>query len=76
MASSKTFLDAIKERRTIYQLNKEAPKSDKEISELINQVVLHVPSSFNSQSTRVVLLLNAEHEKVSGDHRSITIDFC
>lgn len=63
MASQKTFLEAVKDRRTIYQLNKDAPKSDKEITEIVNQVVLHTPSSFNSQSTRVVVLLNAEHEK-------------
>lgn len=63
MASSKSFLDAIKDRRSIYQLNKEAPKSDKEIVDIVNQVVLHSPSAFNSQSTRVVVLLNQEHEK-------------
>ena len=63
MASSKTFLDAIKDRRSYYQLNKESPKSDKEIVELVNQLVLNVPSSFNSQSSRLVVLLNQEHEK-------------
>ena len=67
MASTKTFLDAVKDRRTIYQLNKQAPKSDKEIVDIVNQVVLHVPSSFNSQSTRVVVLLNQEHEKFSAE---------
>jgi predicted oxidoreductase (fatty acid repression mutant protein) len=63
MASTKSFLDAVKDRRSIYQLNKEAPKSDKEIVDLVNQIVLHVPSSFNSQSSRLVVLLNEEHEK-------------
>ncbi|KAL5415154.1 hypothetical protein PMIN06_007456 [Paraphaeosphaeria minitans] len=63
MAAQKSFLEALKDRRSIYQLNKEAPKSDKEIVDIVNQVVLHVPSSFNSQSTRVVVLLNQEHEK-------------
>ncbi|KAF2440061.1 nitroreductase family protein [Karstenula rhodostoma CBS 690.94] len=63
MVANKSFLDAVKDRRSIYQLNKEAPKSDKEIVEIVNQIVQHVPSSFNSQSTRVVVLLNEEHEK-------------
>jgi predicted oxidoreductase (fatty acid repression mutant protein) len=63
MASAKPFLDAIKGRRTIYALNKEAPISDKEIQEIVKDVVLHVPSSFNSQSARLVVLLNGEHEK-------------
>lgn len=60
MASTKTFLEAVKDRRTYYQLNKEAPKSDKEIVDIVNKLVLHVPSSFNSQSTRVVVLLNQD----------------
>lgn len=62
MASTKSFLDAIKERRTYYALNKQAPISDKEIQDITKEVVLHVPSSFNSQSARVVLLLNKEHD--------------
>jgi hypothetical protein len=62
MASTKSFLQTIKERRTIYALNKEAPISDKEIQDIVNEVVLHVPSSFNSQSARLVVLLNKEHE--------------
>jgi hypothetical protein len=66
MASSqltKSVIEAIKERRTYYQLNKEAPISDKKIQELVEQALLHVPSSFNSQSTRLVVLLNKEHEQ-------------
>jgi len=63
MASTKTFLQAIRDRRTIYQLTKEAPISDKEIVSIAKDAVLHVPSSFNSQSSRLVVLLNAEHDK-------------
>jgi predicted oxidoreductase (fatty acid repression mutant protein) len=62
MASQKSFLDAIKDRRSIYQLNKDAPVSDKQISEIAEKAILHVPSSFNAQSTRLVVLLNKEHE--------------
>ena len=63
MASKKSFLEAVKDRRTIYALNKEAPISDKEIVEIVKQAVLHVPSSFNSQSARLVVLLKEEHDK-------------
>jgi hypothetical protein len=62
MSTQKTFFDAVKERRTYYQLNKESPISDKQISEIAEKAVLHVPSSFNSQSTRLVVLLNKDHE--------------
>lgn len=63
MASQKSFLDAVTSRRTYYQLNKEAPISDKAITDLVEKAILHVPSSFNSQSTRLVVLLNKEHEQ-------------
>lgn len=60
---SKSVIEAIKERRSHYQLNKEAPISDSKIKELVEQAILHVPSSFNSQSTRIVVLLNKDHEQ-------------
>lgn len=63
MSSQKSFFDAVKERRTYYQLNKESPISDKQIEEIAEKALLHVPSSFNSQSTRLVVLLNKDHEK-------------
>ncbi|KAF2635222.1 nitroreductase family protein [Massarina eburnea CBS 473.64] len=62
MSSTKTFLEAAKERRSIYGLNKEAPISDKKIVELVEAAATHVPSAFNSQSTRLVVLLNEEHD--------------
>ena len=63
MSTQKSFIEAIKERRTYYQLNKESPISDKQITEIAEKAVLHVPSSFNSQSTRLVVLLNKEHDQ-------------
>jgi hypothetical protein len=62
MSSQASFFDAVKSRRTYYQLNKEAPISDKQITEITEKAVLHVPSSFNSQSTRLVVLLNKDHD--------------
>lgn len=59
---SQPFLDQIAARRTIYALKKESTISDKQIQDIIEQVVLHVPSSFNSQSTRVLLLVKEEHD--------------
>lgn len=61
-ASSKPFLDAIKARRTVYALNKQSPISDTQIEALMKEAILHTPSAFNSQSTRLVLLLNKEHD--------------
>ena len=62
MTSSKSFFNAVKDRRSIYALNKESPISDEAIEELVKQTVLHVPSFFNTQSARLVVLLKKEHD--------------
>lgn len=58
-----SFWDAVKTRRSVYALNNKPSISDDRIIELVNQTVLHAPSSFNSQSTRVLVLLRKEHER-------------
>jgi predicted oxidoreductase (fatty acid repression mutant protein) len=63
-STSNAFIEAIKSRRTYYALKNTSPIPDSKIQEIINDVVLHVPSAFNSQTTRVVLLLKGEHEKL------------
>lgn len=57
------FLDSITKRRSIYHIGKNIDLSQAEISELIHQAVEHSPSSFNSQSSRVVTLFGTESEK-------------
>jgi predicted oxidoreductase (fatty acid repression mutant protein) len=61
--SSSSFFEAVKSRRTYYQLNKTSPLSDEQITKLAEETLLHVPSSFNSQSTRLVVLLNKDHDQ-------------
>jgi predicted oxidoreductase (fatty acid repression mutant protein) len=61
--SSNSFFEAVKSRRSYYQLNKTSPLSDEQITKLAEEALLHVPSSFNSQSTRLVVLLNKDHEQ-------------
>ncbi len=55
---------AAQTRRSIYALNKNLPLPAIEVADIIRHAVLHTPSSFNSQSTRVVALFGAEHEKL------------
>jgi len=62
--SSKAFFETVKARRTYYQLKKESTISDEKIQDIITQALLHVPSSFNSQSTRIILLVKEEHNKL------------
>ncbi|KDN70230.1 putative nitroreductase [Colletotrichum sublineola] len=61
--SANAFLEAIKNRRSHYPLTKEIPLSRERIDEIVKEAIRHVPSSFNSQSNRVVVLHGAEHEK-------------
>lgn len=64
MVSSAEFLSPVQTRRSIYPLSNSSPISDDRIVEIVRKAILHVPSSFNSQSTRAVLLLKKEHEKL------------
>ena len=62
--ATSTLLDLVKARRTHYALKAESPISDAAIEKIVQDAVLHVPSSFNTQTSRVVLLLKEEHQKV------------
>lgn len=59
-----TFLEALENRRSYYNINSHSPVSDEEILRVIHEAVKHVPSAFNSQTTRIVLLLGDEHHKL------------
>ena len=59
----RSFSEALKQRRTYYSITNQSPISDQEIECIVNMTVRHVPSAFNSQSTRVVLLLGESHKK-------------
>ncbi len=45
----------IKNRRTIYNLGDALPVSEEHVTKLIKEAVKHSPSSFNSQTSRVVI---------------------
>ena len=60
----RTFSEALKHRRTYYSISNQSPISDTEIEQIVNFAVTHVPSAFNSQSTRAVLLLGDSHQKL------------
>lgn len=61
---NKNFFEAMKERRSIYAIGKDSPISDERIKEIVEEVVKHVPSAFNSQTTRTVILLGESHDKL------------
>lgn len=61
---AKSISDSFKDRRTIYALTNESTISDDRLEELLTNVVLHTPSPFNSQTSRLVVLLKDEHHKL------------
>ncbi|KAJ6096670.1 hypothetical protein N7486_007416 [Penicillium sp. IBT 16267x] len=58
------LVQAAQNRRTIYKLGKNSPVYDAKIEEIVNAAILNVPSSFNTQGTRLVVLLKEEHERL------------
>ncbi|OKO91580.1 Fatty acid repression mutant protein 2 [Penicillium subrubescens] len=64
MSTTDALIQAAQSRRTIYKLGKSSPVPDSKIEELVNAAILNVPSSFNTQSTRLVVLLREEHDNL------------
>lgn len=56
------FYEALRHRRSYYELAPESPISDARIEEIVRFAVKHIPSAFNSQSARLVLLLHEHHK--------------
>ena len=57
----RTFKEALKHRRSYYEISNQSPVSDEKIEEIVRYAVKHVPSAFNSQSARLVLLFGENH---------------
>lgn len=58
------FLEIATKRRSIYVLGNDLPLSKDDVAALIKEAVRQAPSSFNSQSSRVVVLFGEEHKKL------------
>ena len=64
MSDLKTLQHLAEKRRSIYALSNQLPVSNDEIVKLVEHAVLHTPSAFNSQSTRIVVLFGDDHNKL------------
>ena len=64
MSDLKTLQQLAEKRRSIYALSNQLPVSNDEIVKLVEHAVLHTPSAFNSQSTRIVVLFGDDHNKL------------
>ncbi|KAL8781228.1 MAG: hypothetical protein Q9213_006081 [Squamulea squamosa] len=63
MTSTKSFAEAVHDRRTYYALSNESTIPDSRIREIVRNAILDTPSAFNSQTSRAVVLLGEEHVK-------------
>lgn len=57
------FLDIARKRRTQYALGRDLPISKDQVTDLIKEAIRLAPSSFNSQSSRALILHGAESVK-------------
>ena len=57
------FIEMIKNRRSVYSLNKNMTVSDDKIFDLVRDCVKYVPDAFDIKSQRVVICTGAKHEK-------------
>lgn len=64
MSKLKNLQQLAEQRRSVYALSDNLPVSNDEVVDLVEHAILHTPSSFNSQSTRVVVLFGDEHKKL------------
>lgn len=60
----KDFIEALKRRRSIYTISKQNVTTDERIQEIVEDAVKHAPSSFNSQTSRAVVLLGSNHDRL------------
>ncbi|WOO86048.1 Fatty acid repression mutant protein 2 [Vanrija pseudolonga] len=58
------FWDAVKARRTYYNLQNKSSVSDARLEEIVAEALKYGPSAFNIQSTRAVLVLGDKHKQV------------
>lgn len=59
-----TFLNSIQNRRSIYGISNASALSDAQLQALVETAVTHVPSAFNAQTSRVILLTGESHKKL------------
>lgn len=61
---SKTFREAVESRRSYYAIGKDSKVSVEKVREVVEHSVKFVPSSFNSQSARAVVLAGEHHDRL------------
>lgn len=61
---STQIINSLKGRRSYYGISKETTVSDDVVKKIVEEGLKYTPSAFNSQSSRAVLLLKEQHDKL------------
>ena len=59
-----TLTEALKLRRSVYNIGKALPVDEEKIVRLVNEATALVPDAFDMKSQRVVLALGEKHDKL------------
>jgi len=60
----KNFLEAVEHRRSVYAIGGDVLTGRDRVTEIVRHAVKHVPSTFNSQSARAVILFEESHRRL------------
>lgn len=63
-SASSQLIEIVKARRTYYALDNTLPIGEEKVTHIVEELVQAVPSAFNSQSNRVVILFSHDHLKL------------
>ena len=58
------FIEAVKHRRTYYDIGNKWLTTEHKVIEIVDTALLYIPSAFNVQSTRIVILFGEHHAKL------------
>lgn len=58
------YIELLKKRRSVYSLSNKVSYRDEEIEQMIGEVLIQSPTGFNMQSSKIVVVMNHEHEKL------------
>ena len=59
-----SYIDIIKQRRSVYDLHKHLPISENKLMRILEDVITESPTAFNMQSSHVIVLMDGQHERL------------
>lgn len=59
-----SYIDIIKQRRSVYDLHKHLPISENKLMRILEEIITESPTAFNMQSSYVIVLMDGQHERL------------